>query len=62
LTSVVSIRVSDEERERWEASASGNDIAFTVWAKRALNEQADLDAVLMRQHNNPQLEEGLLNE
>lgn len=46
---VFPLRASEEERAKWQRSAEAQGISFNAWARRALNEQAALEAALRRQ-------------
>lgn len=37
------MKASEEERDRWKGVAASAGLSFNAWARRALNEQADLD-------------------
>lgn len=44
---VVALRAADTEIETWKLLAAELGLSFNGWARRALNEQADLDRALL---------------
>lgn len=49
---VFPIRASEEERQRWGAAAERAGLSFNAWARRALNDRAQLDESLVAQARN----------
>lgn len=43
---VFPIRAAAEERARWQAAADRAGLSFNAWARRSLNDQAELDAAV----------------
>lgn len=46
---VFPLRASELERQAWQRAADGCGLSFNAWARRALNQQADLDEALARE-------------
>lgn len=46
-STVTALRASDGELETWKLLAAELGLSFNGWARRALNEQADLDRALL---------------
>jgi hypothetical protein len=59
---VLSVRSSEAERDHWADAASAQGLDLSAWARRALNEAADLEAVLRRQQAELEIEEGIPSE
>lgn len=50
MTSVVrSVRARSEEWSLWSAVAARLGVTLNAWARRALNDQAELDLALLRE-------------
>lgn len=46
-STVTALRAADTEIETWKGVAVELGLSFNGWARRALNEQADLDRALL---------------